>query len=104
MPHHSAHYRVRIKKLSNKQRKQLIRRSVLAIAVIEPIMTLPQIYEIWIKQKVEGVSTLTWGLYMGSAVIWLLYGLQLKDKPLIISSTLWVFTDMAVAVGTIVYR
>lgn len=103
MPHHSAHHWVRLKHLTKKQQKQLIKRSVLAIAVIEPAMTLPQIYQIWVKHEATGVSAMTWGLYMSAAVIWLLYGLQLKDKPLIISSTLWIFTEATVVVGTIIY-
>jgi uncharacterized protein with PQ loop repeat len=103
MPHHSAHHRVRIKKLTKKQQKRLIRRSVLAVAIIEPAMTLPQIYEIWIKQRVEGVSTLTWGMYISAAIVWLFYGIQLKDKPLIISSILWIITEAAVVAGTILY-
>lgn len=103
MPQHSAHHWLRIKKLTQKQQKQLIKRSVLTIAVIEPVMTLPQIYEIWVKRQAEGVSSLTWSLYIGAAIIWLLYGLQLKDKPLIISSSLWIVTEAAVAIGAILY-
>jgi len=103
MPHHSGHHWVKIKKLTKKQQKQLVKRSVLAVAVIEPAMTIPQIYEIWVNRQAEGVSSLTWGLYIGAAVIWLLYGIQLKDKPLIISSTLWIITEAAVVVGTLWY-
>lgn len=104
MPHHSAHHRIRIKKLNKKQQKQLIRRSVLAVAIIEPAMTLPQIYEIWFKHKAEGVSALTWGMYISAAFVWLFYGIQLKDKPLIISSILWILTEAAVVTGTLIYN
>ncbi len=103
MPHHSAHHRVRLLGFSRKQKKQLIRRLVLAVAVIEPAMTLPQIYEIWVKQEAAGVSSVTWALYISAAFIWLLYGLQLKDKPLIISSILWVFAESTVVAGTLLY-
>lgn len=105
MPHHSAHHHVRLKlkRLTHRQQKKLIRRSVLAIAIIEPAMTIPQIYEIWINHQAEGISELTWGLYIIAAIIWLLYGLQLKDKPLIISSMLWVVMEVAVTAGTIIY-
>lgn len=103
MSRHFAHHRIRLKHLTHVQQKKLIKRSVLAIAVIEPLMTLPQVYEIWVKKNAEGVSGLTWGLYLIAAVIWLLYGLQLKDKPIIISSILWLFFESAVVVGTLVY-
>ena len=104
MPHHSANHWLRIKKLTRKQQKQIIKRSVLAIAIIEPAMTLPQIFEIWVKRQVEGVSSLTWGLYIGAACIWLLYGIQLKNKPLIISSTLWIITEILVVMGVVFYN
>ena len=103
MSRHFAHHRIRFKHLTHTQQKSLIKRSVLAIAVIEPLMTLPQVYEIWVVKNAEGVSSLTWGLYLIAAVIWLLYGLQLKDKPIIISSILWLFFESAVVIGTIVY-
>lgn len=103
MPHHSAHHRVRIKKLTKKQQKQLIKRSVLVVAVVEPAMTIPQIYEIWGNKSAGGVSETTWGLYIGAAVIWLLYGIQLKDKPLIVSSCLWIITEIAVFAGALIY-
>ena len=103
MSRHYAHHRIRLKQLTNSQRKRLVKRSVLAIAVIEPLMTLPQVYEIWVMKKAEGVSGLTWGLYLIAAVIWLLYGLQLKDKPIIISSVLWLGFETAVVVGTVLY-
>lgn len=105
MPHHSSHHRVRLKlkRLNRKQQKHLIKRSVLVVAIVEPALTLPQVYEIWVNHRAEGVSGLTWFLYIGAAVIWLFYGLQLKDKPLIISSILWIFMELAVAVGTVIY-
>ncbi len=103
MSRHYAHHKIRLKHLSKVQQKKLIKRSVLAIAVIEPLMTLPQVYEIWVMKRAEGVSGLTWGLYLIAAVIWLLYGLQLKDKPIIISSVLWLFFEAAVVIGTLMY-
>jgi uncharacterized protein with PQ loop repeat len=103
MLHHFAYHRLRIKKLTQKQQKKLIKRSVLVVAVIEPAMTLPQIYEIWVKHRAEGVSSITWGLYISAAFVWLMYGIQLKDKPLIISSILWIITEAAVVTGTLIY-
>lgn len=105
MPHHSSHHRVRLKlkHISHREQKRLVKRSVLVVAIVEPALTLPQVYEIWVNHQAEGVSGLTWFMYIGAAVIWLLYGLQIKDKPLIISSILWVFMELAVAIGTVVY-
>src|SRR5688572_14223649 len=74
MPHHSAHHKARLAR-SGQHRKTLLRRLVLAVAIVEPAMTLPQIYEIWVKHESAGVSALTWGLYISAGFVWLLYGL-----------------------------
>ncbi|MBI2009314.1 hypothetical protein HYS84_02790 [Candidatus Saccharibacteria bacterium] len=57
-----------------------VKRGVLVVAVAEPLSTFPQIYEIWIRHKSEGVSVLSWSLFAIAALIWLLYGLKIKDK------------------------
>jgi uncharacterized protein with PQ loop repeat len=81
----------------------LIKGAVLAVAIIEPLTTLPQAYEIWVNQKAEGVSVFTWTMYFVAAIVWLFYGLQIKDKPLIILSILWAVTEFAVVVGPMLY-
>jgi uncharacterized protein with PQ loop repeat len=98
MPHPANH-----KKFPVNPPKRVIRHMVLAMAVIEPLMTIPQILEIWVKQQAAGVSSLTWGFYLLSAVIWTIYGLQIKDKPIIIASILWIVMESAVLVGTLIY-
>lgn len=103
MPQHAVNHKIKIRTLTKPQQKEMLKRSVLVVAIIEPAMTLPQIYEIWFKHQAQGVSATTWGLYIGAATIWLLYGIQLKDKPLIISSALWIVTEAAVVAGTLLY-
>lgn len=78
-----------------------VKRGVLVVAVAEPLSTFPQIYEIWIRHKSEGVSVLSWSLFAIAALIWLLYGLKIKDKPVIISSALWIITEIAVVLGVL---
>lgn len=103
MPQPSAQYRVLKIKLTKKQQKQLIKRSVLIIAVIEPVMTLPQVLKIWIDKEAAGISSITWGFYIFAALIWLMYGIQIKDRPLIISSFLWIIMESLVVIGTLIY-
>lgn len=103
MLHHFGYHQARTKKVTKKQKQLIIKRAVLAVAIIEPLTTLPQAYEIWVNQSTEGVSTFTWTMYFAGAVIWLSYGLQIKDKPLIISSTLWVITEFSVVLGLVLY-
>ena len=78
-------------------------RLVLGIAVIEPLMTIPQIYQIWAHHDARGVSLSTWSFYILSAIIWLFYGFKIKDIPLIVASTLWVVMEGFVVLGILLY-
>lgn len=88
---------------SKQRRAQIITRLVLALSIIEPALTLPQIFQIWIDRDASGVSVITWGLYIVTASIWLAYGLQLKNKPIIISNALWIVVEASVVLGILLY-
>ena len=51
--------------------------------VIGPLMTIPQIYSIWFEKQ-GGVSIISWIAYFVVSIIWLVYSLKIKDKPMII--------------------
>jgi uncharacterized protein with PQ loop repeat len=102
MPHNSAHHLVHLATLSKKQQKKFVSKFVLILAVVGPLMTLPQIYNVWFKKDIDGVSLLSWAFYAFGSVIWFIYAVQRKDKALTISSFLWVLMDIAVAAGIII--
>jgi uncharacterized protein with PQ loop repeat len=103
MPYHSAHHLVNLSILNKKREKRIVSRFVMILSVIGPITTIPQIYKVWFGGDANGVSETTWLFYVINSVIWLVYGLQIKNKPIIISSSLWVLMDTAVALGVIIY-
>ena len=78
-------------------------RLVLAVAIVEPMMTLPQIQEIWVNHQTGGVSLLTWALYFFSSVVWFVYGLAIKDKALTVTGLLWIIVDLIVVIGVLIY-
>jgi uncharacterized protein with PQ loop repeat len=44
------------------------------------VMTIPQVLKIWASHQAAGISILSWGAYLVSAAVWLLYGLEKRDK------------------------
>ncbi|GAC1501863.1 MAG: hypothetical protein NVS1B10_06300 [Candidatus Saccharimonadales bacterium] len=79
-------------------------RLMLAVAIFEPITTLPQIYEIWVKKMTAGVSLATWFFYTLTAMIWFIYGLKIKDRPVTISSLLWIISEGFVVLGLLIFK
>tara|TARA_Y100000310_G_C20425599_1_gene688899 strand:- start:59 stop:382 length:324 start_codon:yes stop_codon:yes gene_type:complete len=88
---------------SKKGFKKLLDKIILGVAFIMPLMTLPQIYNIWILKDATGVSVMTWSAFLFFACIWLSYGIVHKEKPLIISYATWIVMHISVVVGTIIY-
>ena len=72
-------------------------------AIIIPLMTIPQIWIIWVNKSAQDMSLVTWGAFLVSAFVWLTYSIVHKDKPLIINSVLWVILESLVVIGIIIF-
>lgn len=90
-------------RLTHKELKEL-NRLIMFTAIIEPLTTLPQIIKVFVNKDASGVSALTWGLYVLFEAIWVFYGLAIKNRPIVITNTLWILMDSAVVVGTLLHQ
>lgn len=79
-----------------------LKKTILVVAVIEPLMTIPQIFQIWVRHQTAGVSLLTWLMFIFAALTWLFYGLKIKDLPVALSGFLWTIMELAVVIGLLV--
>ena len=66
--------------------------------VATPIMTLPQVYQIWFEHA-RGASVITWSAYVIIAFMWLIYGIKHNDKPLILMEIPCIFIYSLVVIG-----
>lgn len=74
------------------------------VAIAEPLMTIPQIYTIWTSKNAAGVSLLTWALYVGASLVWFVYGMAVKNRPLAVTGALWILVELGVIIGILKYR
>ena len=81
----------------------LIKRLLGSLSIFTMVMTVPQVLTIWISHRAAGISLLSWGAYLVSAVVWLWYGLQKRDKNIYLPCMGWIMLDGAVIVGASVY-
>ena len=81
-----------------------IERLIYVVAFVGPFTSLPQILEIWVKDKnAAGVSCMTWCLFLLMSALWLAYGIGKRDRPLIISNALWIVAEAVIIAGAIYY-
>ncbi len=89
-----------VKRYSKKPKKQKseIDKLVYFAVVIGPLLTLPQVYSIWIERN-KGVSIISWFAYLIASLIWLVYGLRHKDKPIIAVEVAWIVLELLIIIG-----
>jgi uncharacterized protein with PQ loop repeat len=80
-----------------------LRRLLGSMSIFTLLMTVSQVWTIWVSHQAGGVSVLSWGAYLLSAVLWFWYGLQQRDKNIYLPCVGWVALDGAVIVGAFVY-
>jgi uncharacterized protein with PQ loop repeat len=73
------------------------------MSVFTLLMTVPQVWTIWVGHVAAGVSVISWSAYLFSAILWFCYGLQKRDKNIYLPCVGWVGLDTAVIVGALVY-
>jgi uncharacterized protein with PQ loop repeat len=81
-----------------------LERLLRAMSVFTMLMTVPQVYTIWVGHDARGVSIVSWGAYLLAALLWFVYGLQKGDKTIYLACVGWVVLDIAVVAGVLLYR
>jgi uncharacterized protein with PQ loop repeat len=81
----------------------ILRRALGAMSVFTIVMTVPQVWTIWIGHQAAGVSVLSWSAYLISALLWFWHGVRKRDKNIYLPCVGWIAADSAVIVGALVY-
>lgn len=82
----------------------IVDKLVLSAGILGPIFTIPQILNIYISHDAGGVSPISWGAYMFLNIPWILYGLVHRERPIVITFSLWLFVNFTVFMGALIYR
>ena len=98
MPLKSYH---RLKIYHQKPAGQAFEKLMLLVAVVEPLMTMPQVIEIYGHSGPHSISLVTWAMYFAASILWVIYGLKTRNRPIMISGLLWVIMDGAVVAGVL---
>ncbi len=80
-----------------------LERLIYPVSMLSPIMTVPQMLEIWVNKKVEGVSLSTWGAYALVSGVWAVYGFVHKEKPLAVANSLMFILDSLIVIGILAH-
>jgi len=73
------------------------------MSVFTMLMTVPQIFTIWVAHQAAGVSVVSWSAYLLSAILWFWYGVRKRDRNIYLPCVGWVGLDAAVILGALIY-
>ncbi|HSW74330.1 MAG TPA: hypothetical protein VLG16_00510 [Candidatus Saccharimonadales bacterium] len=69
-----------------------------------PLFELPQAVEIYSRHSAQDVSLWTWGFFCIDNLVWIIYALHKKIRPLVITSILYEIIELAILIGILTYR
>ncbi|WP_332825544.1 hypothetical protein [Ramlibacter sp.] len=87
---------------SAEERDSPVARILPFVSVATMVMTLPQIWTVWVDGQVAGVSLLSWGTYLLGAFLWFVHGLARRDKSIYVACIGWILLNGAVVLGVLV--
>ncbi len=85
------------------QSDTFLRRILGGMSVFSMLMTIPQVWTIWVNHQAAGVSVVSWGAYLLSALLWFVYGLRQRDKNIYLPCIGWIGLDIGVIAGAVFY-
>ena len=86
-----------------KENKHPIDKFIYIAVIIGPIMNLPQLFKIFYYQDASGVSFVSWLSFSIISLIWLVYGIVHKNKPILIMNFFLMIIQALIAIGAIMY-
>jgi hypothetical protein len=71
------------------------------LSVFTMVMTVPQVWAVWVDGDTAGVSLLSWGAYLLSGLLWFFHGLRKRDRTIWVACIGWIVLDAAVVAGVL---
>lgn len=91
------------KSKTNKKQQLFIDKLIIAVAIVEPICTLPQSIAVFRNHDAGGISILTWIGFDILTLIWLWYAIVKKEKVVFLYQILYLVFDTLVIIGAVLY-
>ncbi len=72
------------------------------MSAVTLLMTLPQVFTVWIRGDARGVSLASWITYLLVACLWFVHGVRKRDKTIYVACVGWILLDAAIVIGVLV--
>ena len=80
---------------------RVLDRVVLVVGIVGPLTCIPQGLKIYLTQDATGVSVVAWALPGLFNIPWIMYGFLHKERPIVVTYTLWFVMNTLVVIGAL---
>ncbi len=87
----------------NAEVDRVIDRAAYVAALVGPMTTLPQVYQIYHSHSGHGISIAAWTGFTVYSAFWIVYGWVHRDLALTLANLLWTIFQGMVLVGAILW-
>jgi uncharacterized protein with PQ loop repeat len=84
--------------------KRFLDSFIFLVGFLGPVFTIPQLVNVWYYHQTAGVSVVSWSAFALLDIVWIVYGIVHREKPITFTYVLWFLANAAVAVGVLVLR
>ncbi len=67
------------------------------------LSNIPQAYKIFHRKSAKDISPITYSILLVGGAVWLLYGIELNNMPLIVANSVGTISVLLVLVGWFLY-
>ncbi len=89
--------------VDNKQRPKIVDRLTFIVAIVEPLIALPQAITIFQRHNATGISLSTWLGFCLLDAVWVWYSIEHRERLIFIESTLFLIVQSAIVAGGAMY-
>lgn len=87
---------------TTKGKNKNVDRATMVIGLCMPLVTIPQLLAVWTASNLEGVSLATWVFYMFQGIVFTVFGIKHKEKPLIYTYIPMTIIELGIVVALLV--
>ena len=80
-----------------------LEKTLRVFSVVTLLLTIPQVFAVWMERQAGGVSLISWSTYLISACLWFVYGVRKRDRTIYLACIGWIIMDAAIVAGVILH-
>ncbi len=67
------------------------------------LLTIPQVYHVWVRKETEGIELITWSMWTVSSCFWLMYGIVHKATAIALMQVGWLILYILIIAGVLAF-